>query len=80
MSDITGDTSSESSNDTVEHESDLSEGDLEISGQIEPYEYEPLASSNEAQTSESEEEADIDGLTLAILARRFEKEVPVREW
>ena len=49
-------------------------------GQISPYRDEPLADVGEEDTSMNEEEADVDGLTPAILEARYEKTVNVDSW
>lgn len=78
MSDTSSDIScSSSSNASIDNEHH-SEEEMEISNEIQPYENEPLASGEEQE--ESEEEADIDGLTPDMLSRRYEREVEVREW
>ena len=49
-------------------------------GQISSYRDEPLADVGEEDTSMNEEEADVDGLTPAILEARYEKTVNVDSW
>ncbi|KAK3715355.1 hypothetical protein QZH41_010170, partial [Actinostola sp. cb2023] len=61
---------------TLEEENSASEG--EISSHFVPYEDEPLAS--DSSEVEDDDEVDIDDLTAAVLAARYEKRVPFREW
>jgi len=61
---------------TLEEENSASEG--EISSHFVPYEDEPLAS--DSSEVEDDDEVDIDGLTAAVLAARYEKRVHFREW
>lgn len=72
------DSASYTSESSTSNQSSESDGEIDLSGQIQPYQNEPLAS--EEEQDESDEEADVDGLTPNTLARRFEKEVEVREW
>ena len=67
--------SSQSSTDSEE-----SAQELEVdTGELEPYQDEPLASDGERDVGE-DEEADIDGLTPAVLEARLERRVAVHEW
>ena len=68
---------SESSESSFEQEE--SGGELEVvTGEIEPYVDEPLASDDDHDADE-DSEADQDGLTPSVLEGRFERQVAVRE-
>ena len=49
-------------------------------GQITRYQDEPLAEDDEKENGEREEEADMDGLTPAVLESRYEREVSLESW
>ena len=67
---------SESSGDSSERDSGE---DIELVSYVEPYEDEPLAS-DDGENEDEEEEQDADGLTLAVLEARFERQITIREW
>lgn len=71
-------TSGSTSNSLQESEDSCEELELDIGE--EPYNDEPIASDCSDQNESSDEEADEDGLTPAILEARFEGTVPVQEW
>ena len=48
-----------------------------VYAQITPYQDEPLAEEDEEENGERNEEADLDGLTPAVLEARYEREVSV---
>ena len=50
-----------------------------VYGQITPYQDEPLAEDDEKENGEREE-ADMDGLTPAVLESRYEREVFLESW
>ena len=50
-----------------------------VYGQITPYQDEPLAEDDEKENGEREE-ADMDGLTPAVLESRYEREVSLESW
>ena len=50
-----------------------------VHAQIAPYQDEPLAEDDE-ENGERNEEADLDGLTPAVLEARYEREVFVESW
>ena len=75
---------SDSSTSLVE-EDDIEgeEGDVVVVySQITPYEDEPLAADDreDRERTDDGEEADVDGLTPAVLEARYEKEVAVNSW
>ena len=51
-----------------------------VTGELEPYTDEPLASDGERDDLEDGEDVDLDGLTPAGLEARFEHRVAVHEW
>ena len=51
-----------------------------LTGELEPYTDEPLASDGERDDLEDGEDVDLDGLTPAGLEARFEHRVAVHEW
>ena len=63
---LSSDTSNENSDGTGANESE----EMEVFGQVEPYEGEPRASSDDED--EADEETDQDGLSPAVLRSRFE--------
>jgi len=70
-------------NDSSQSSSDSEESGEEVevlTGELEPYQDEPLASDGETDGGEENEEADIDGLTPTVLEARFERRVTAREW
>lgn len=68
-------TDAEDRDDMEDEESD----DEVLLSNVTPYQDEPLAEAD--QTGESEdEEANVDGLTPAVLEARYEKEVSVSSW
>ena len=75
---------SDSSTSLVEEDDiEVEEGDVEVVySQITPYEDEPLAADDgeDRETTDDGEEADVDGLTPAVLEARYEKEVAVNSW
>ena len=64
---LPSDTSNENSDGTGVNESDEMSEEMEVFGQVEPYEGELHASSD-------------DGLSPAVLRSRFEQDVAVTEW
>ena len=75
---LSSDTSNENSDGTGANESDETSEEMEVFGQVEPYEGEPRASSDDED--EADEETDQDGLSPAVLRSRFERDVAVTEW
>ncbi len=71
--------SSESSNNHEEIDDvDEEEEDIEVVySRFRPYENEPLA---EEKDEDQDEEADVDGLSPAVLESRYERTVPVNSW
>ena len=69
-------------NDSSQWSSDSEEsGEVEVlTGELDPYQDEPLTSDSETDGGEQNEEADMDGLTPTVLEARFEQRVTVREW
>ena len=68
---------------SVEVESSLSyeEENLPVTGETSAYQDEPLANSDDGDSNiEDEEDADEDGLTSAMILRRFENTEPVSTW
>lgn len=69
---------------STEEEDVLDEEDNDVEvilTQVTPYEDEPLADIEEdAETVADDEETDVDGLTLAVLEARYERETPVNSW
>ena len=57
-----------------EESQDETSDEMEVVGQVQPYDDEPLAHIS------GEDEGDEDGLLPAVLRSRFEGEVPVNEW
>ena len=57
-------------------------GDVEVVfSQITPYEDEPLAEvDDDRETVEENQEVDEDGLTLAVLEARYEREITINSW
>ena len=51
-----------------------------VTGELEPYTDEPVASDGERDDLEDGEDVDLDGLTPAGLETRFEHRVAVQEW
>ena len=51
-----------------------------VYAQITPYQDEPLAEEDDEENGERNEEADLDGLTPAVLEARYEREVSVESW
>ena len=49
-----------------------------VTGKIEPYQDEPLASDRDEE--EEGEDADHDGLTPSVLEARFDGRLPIIEW
>ena len=47
---------------------------------ITPHQDEPLAEDDEKENGEQEEEADVGGLTPAVLEARYEREVSLESW
>lgn len=81
---MSSDSDSESSVNSVElsSESDCSEDEMSVLTFVRgccPYEDEPLAISSE-QVEDQEQDVDEDGLTPAILEKRFLKEIVLEEW
>lgn len=73
--------SSSSSSDEVESSLSDEEENLSVTGEILAYQDEPLATSDDGDPNiEDEEDADEDGLTSAMLLRRFENTEPVSTW
>lgn len=70
-------TISESSGDSSD-QVDWGEG-IEVVGNVEPYEDEPVAS-DDGDHEDEEDEVDADGLTPAVLEARFERQIAIREW
>lgn len=68
---------SESSTNSSEQEHSPEE--IEVISFVEPYEDEPLASSDDDEVDQDEEE-DVDGLTARVLEARFERQITVNEW
>ena len=66
--------SSEDSSDQVD-----SGEEIEVVSHFEPYEDEPLAS-DDGDNEDEEDEIDADGLTLAVLEARFERQIAILEW
>ena len=75
---LSSDTSNENSDGTGVNESDEMSEEMGVFGQVEPYEGEPRASSDEED--EADEETDQDGLLPTVLRSRFERDVAVTEW
>lgn len=69
---------SESSTNSSEQEHSPEE--IEVISFVEPYEDEPLASSDDDEVDQDEEEEDVDGLTARVLEARFERQITVNEW
>ncbi len=82
MSDITDFSEASAASNSEDNVSVRSEEELEDIGDIptsfEPYQCEPLASSDDIQGVDNEE--DIDGLPLERLEARFKNRKPVDEW
>ena len=75
---LSSDTPTENSDGTGVNESDEMSEEMEVFAQVQPYEGEPRASSDDED--EAEEETDQDGLSPAVLRSRFERDVAVTEW
>ena len=45
-----------------------------------PYQDEPLASSSDEQSQDSDEELDEDGISRIVLEQRYEKQTPLQQW
>ena len=45
-----------------------------------PYQDEPLASSSDEQSQDSDEELDEDGISRIVLEQRCEKQIPLQQW
>ena len=79
MSNMSDSSTSLVEEDDIEEEED----DVEVVySPITPYEDEPLAADDgeDRERTDDGEEADIDGLTPAVLEARYEKEVAVNSW
>ena len=74
--------SSSSSSDEVESSLGDEEENLSVTGEILAYQDEPLATSDDDGDTniEDEEDAGENGLTSAMLLRRFENTEPVSTW
>ena len=66
---LSSDTSNENSDGTGANESDEMSEEMEVFRQVEPYDGEPRASSDDVD--EADEETDQDGLSPAVLRSRF---------
>ncbi|KAL9970831.1 hypothetical protein ACROYT_G023278 [Oculina patagonica] len=83
---MSSDTDTSSSYDPVEsaeESEELEESGEEwgiVEGRISPYRDEPLANTDDEDTSMDEDEADPDGLSPAVLEARYEKAVSVDSW
>ena len=75
--------SSSLSSDKVELSLSDKQENLSVTGEILAYQDEPLATSDDDGDTinvEDDEDADEDGLTSAMLLRRFENTEPVSTW
>ena len=73
--------SSSTSEEDLESSESMEEDTISITNEINPYQGEPLASSDSnGEGSEDNDQGDEDGLTPATLERQFDKTEPVSSW
>lgn len=77
MSDLES-TSTSSSESEINDTSDNSNDNYVFSGEYLPYQDEPLASDSDSDEDDGAE--DEDGLSAAVLEKRFEKEITLDKW